>query len=139
MSYLSPVPELSVIGIFDAGVPHRERIVMRPMQAVDLSYFALIVGVQSKTGIIPLNDCFRWLGPKVIGPPSWLVVYTDTGDDVDTSHTTSGEPVHIMHWGRTRTLFIDAGVQLVVGVIRIGGLVSWLAPKPAALLPSFRK
>jgi len=131
MSYIPPIFELSVIGVFDAGVPHKERIVMRPTQAVDLSYFALIIGVQAETGVVPLNDFFRWLGPATIGPPSWLVVYTDSGQDIETTHEDTGEPVHIKHWGRSHTLFPDTTAQVVLGIIKIGGLVSWLAPKPA--------
>lgn len=140
MRYIPPAYELNIVGILDAGVPHRERIVLRPTQPLDLSYYALILGVQTTTGIVPLNDCFRWLGPRVIGPPSWLVVYTDPGQDIDTTHETSGEPVHIVHWGRTHTMFVATGAQLVLGVIRIGGLTTWLAPMPTAgLLPQARK
>ena len=136
MTYIAPVFELSVVGIFDAGVPHKERIVLRPTQAVDLSHFALIIGVNTATGVVPLTDLFRWLGPATIAPPSWLVVYTDPGEDVETVHEQTGEPVHVRHWGKSHTLFIDSEVQIVVGVIKIGGFVSWLAPKPeTSLLP----
>jgi hypothetical protein len=137
MTYVAPVFELSVIGIFDEGIPHQERIILRPTQAVDLSNFALLVGYQAAEGIVPFNDHFRWLGPGVIGPPSWLVIYTDSGTDVETTHQETGEPVFIKHWGRSHTFFNDGPFTLAVGVMRIGGFTSWLAKKP--IPPGYRR
>ena len=131
MTYVAPVFEIAVVGIFDPGVPHKERIILRPTQAVDLSHFALIIGVNTDTGIVPVNDFFRWLGPATIAPPSWLVIYTDSGSDIETEHEQTGEPVFIKHWGKAHTLFINSPLQIVLGVIKIGGIATWFAPKPA--------
>jgi hypothetical protein len=131
VTYTAPVFELSVVGIFDAGVPHQERIVLRPSQAVDLSLFALIIGVNTDTGIVPVSDFFRWLGPATIAPPSWLVIYTDSGNDIETVDEKTAEPIYIKHWGKAHTLFINSPSQIILGVIKIGGLTTWIAPKPA--------
>lgn len=136
MTYVAPIFELSVVAVVDAGVPHRERIILRPTQAVDLSLFALVIGSQTEIGMVPWSDHFRWLGPQTIGPPSWLVIYTDGGQDVESTHEQTGEPVYIKHWGRAHTIFNNTPFPIMVGVLKIGGFVSWIAPKPGQLLPN---
>lgn len=78
--------------------------------------------------MIPFDDSFKWLGPLTIGPPSWLVIHTDSGADVESTHQNTGEPVYIKHWGRPNTVFNATGVPIMLGVIKIGGLVSWIVP-----------
>lgn len=151
MTVVAPVFELTLVGIEDPGVPHKERIVLRPTQAVDLSNFALIVGIYTDTGFVPLKDQFFWVGSMVVAPPCWLVIYTDPGEYVETKHQLTGEPVHIGHWGRPTTMFGASSITadnksypLGVGIMRIGGLSTWFVPPRAptvapSLLPHLRK
>jgi len=144
MTLVAPVFELSLVGIFDPGVPHKERIVLRPTQSVDLSNFALIVGIYINQAFVPLKDQFFWIGSRVVAPPCWLVIYTDTGEYVETKHQETGEPVHIGHWGRATTMFGRSYVTvdnnsypLGVAVLKIGGLSTWSLASPApAVAPS---
>jgi hypothetical protein len=77
MALLSTISELTLVGVADRGVPNKERIVLRPMETVNVGEFALIVGVIStENGFFPLPDLFFWPGNIEISPPSWLYVYT---------------------------------------------------------------
>jgi|SRR6185312_7368450 len=134
MYILPPVHELSVTGIFDAGVPNRERIVLRPTQAVNLAAFALSLCVSQQEGVTPIPDQFFWLGERWVTPPAWIVVFTGPGSFQVSPHQTTNEPVFELHWGRSNTIFGQTGLS--VGLFRLGGLSSYATPSAAPVNPN---
>ncbi len=136
MFVLPPVHELSIVGIFDPGVPNRERVVLRPTEEINLASFALLLSLQtSEGGVTPLPDQFFWFGERWLTPPAWLVVFTGPGSYQEGAHETTGEPVLELHWGRASTCLDLPG--LAVSLVRMSGISSF-APPPAAVLPPIR-
>jgi len=131
MHILPPVHEFGTVGIFDSGVPNRERIVMRPTQILNLAEFALTVSsVDDNGSVTPIPDLFLWLGELWVTPPSWIVVFTGPGSFNQGAHSQTGETVFELHWGRANTIF--GSPNLAVSLLRIGGISSQTAPRFAS-------
>jgi hypothetical protein len=124
MIVLPPIYQLAMLGVADAGVPNRERIVLRPTEQVNLLSFLLVLALRGEDQVIyPLNDNAFWFPDQVIAPPSWLLVYTGVGKPTQTVIPETGQAAYTMHWGKTYTLFNDPRVVPV-----IFGLASLLQP-----------
>ena len=142
MYILPPVHELTIVGVFEAGVPNRERIILRPTEPINLASFALVLTMTGQDGlVIPLPDHFFWLGERWLVPPAWIVVFTGPGRYQEGIHGSSGVPVIELHWGKSSVLFGPPGIA--VSLIRISAIASTILPpaqiaaQPAAsTLPS---
>lgn len=120
---LPVVYELSMIGVVDAAVPNRERIVLRPTQTINLAQFGIILGQKGDNELVtPLLDHFFWFGEFVVQPPCWLVVYTGPGVFSQTRDPVSNETAYSLHWGKTTTVFDLPSIVPVV--VRIGAILS---------------
>jgi hypothetical protein len=103
-----PPLELSLLGLYDAGDPGKERIVLRPTESVNLAQFGILLGYKTENGsIVPLNDHFFWFCEIVVPTPSWIVVFTGEGTFDVIPHAQSGQPVYVFYWGRKQTIFHD--------------------------------
>lgn len=137
---LPPILELSLQGVFDSGVPDRERIVLRPTEDVELTPFAIMLGIKTDGGSVwPIPDQFFWFGNIRVAPPSWIVVHTRVGEFHTTAHPKTGHPVYWMFWGRKEVAFYDERIVPVVfqiGSVLIGGHVTPpVPPPPLQVLP----
>jgi len=110
-----PPLELSLLGLFGAGDPGNERILLRPTEPVNLAQFGILVGYKlSNNNIVPLYDNFFWFGEITVPTPSWIVIYTGQGESRLTKHSQSGQPVYLFYWGREHTLFHDPNVLPII-------------------------
>lgn len=101
-----PITELTIIGVENAGIPNRERIVLRPTELINLAQFGIILGYRQATGITtPWKDNFFWFGELIVEPPSWIFVYTGKGLYQQAILPDSGHKTYSMHWGRDYTVF----------------------------------
>ena len=123
MYLLSSISELSLKGVADRGVPHRERIAVKneSLSAVNLAPYFLMVALQTEAGGIPLNDQLFWFGELTVDPGHWVFVYTGPGTPRLTTTTDTHEGAIVMHWGRPKVLFTD--MSLVPMLSRMGALV----------------
>lgn len=122
MYILPPVHELTFVGLFDAGVPNRERLVLRPTEPLNLAGFALVVSAVGDGGVTPLPDQFFWFGERWVVPPAWIVVFTGPGAFREGAHQETGEPVLELHWGRRNVFLSDP--RLAVSLLRIGAITT---------------
>lgn len=101
-----PIFELSLVGLYDAGIPNRERIVIRPTEKVNLAQFGIILAFRNPNGMTtPIRDNFFWFGELEISPPSWIVVATSEGKYDLLKDPVGGQDIHMFHWGRKTTIF----------------------------------
>jgi hypothetical protein len=113
MYVLPLVSELSLFGVYDANVPNKERVVLRPTQEVSLARFCLLVAVQSaQGGVLPIPDQFLWLGDLIVKPPAWLVVFTGPG--TYNVQQQGPDTIYTFFWGRPSTIFTNPGIMPVV-------------------------
>jgi hypothetical protein len=97
------ISDLSIVGVYDAGVPNAERVYLRAHFDVSLAEYFLMTGYAAGAGFaVPLTDVF-WLGPAAVTANTWLVIYTGPGQDHFTAH--QGDPLMVRHWGKPTTLF----------------------------------
>lgn len=110
---------LAIVGLFDAGVPNRERIVLRPQVEVSLATYGLAVAVGAgDAGGFPLYDNVFWFPDVIVEPPAWIYVYTGAGK-IQQTRGPNNDPALVFHWQRPTTLF--GPEQLVPLLLRIGG------------------
>jgi len=106
--WFEPIVELTIVAVADAGVPNRERIVLRPTQEVNLGQFGMTVGIRNSDNpnlIVPITDFFFWFPNLVVEPPSWLFLYTGKGTYERTTVTGTSETAHVFHWARDTIIF----------------------------------
>jgi hypothetical protein len=113
----SIVSELSIVHLSDPGVPNAERIALRPTQAVNLEDYLLLIGLRPEgMGLIPQHAYY--FGPKIVQPPSWVLVYTGTGTN-RSEVAANGEVLHLFFMNRPQVLL---GKGIAAGIVRIAAV-----------------
>jgi len=122
-----PIYELELLGVFDARIPFKERIVLKATVRVDISSFAVAAGYRtSSQTAIPMRDHFMWLGNQILEAGDWLFLYTSTGNGSVNPIPNSNNKLYIGHWQREHTVFNS---PLIVPLLfRLGGLIIEAAP-----------
>lgn len=96
--------ELELYGVFDAGIPNLERVVLRIAEHVDMASFAVVLGQNMAGGSsLPLQDHFFWFGNALLTPGDWIYLYTGTG--AVTSIELGPNRIYSLYWGKKQTLF----------------------------------
>jgi hypothetical protein len=110
-----PIFHLSVLGVYDAGVPNRERLILRPTEPVNLVQFGVVVCVRTAGGVVPVTDNFFPFLEVEVTPPAWIVLFTCPGNYHMDSHPETGHLVHVFYWQRKQTIFaVPEAVPVVV-------------------------
>lgn len=122
-----PILELSMLGVYEAAVPNRERIILRPTDTVNLAQYCILVGYRTPEGqTIPVWDNMFWFGDLNVSPPGWIILLTGEGETKVDQRTANGQPAHIFYWGRKQTIFNRPDfipVLIQIGSVLIGGQV----------------
>ncbi len=106
MAYPQTYSPLALVGVADAKVANAERVIIRPMELVDLSEYGICVGFLARDQrVYPLNDNVFWFPKVVVAPPSYVFVYTGVGTQARTTVEGTGEDALVFHWGRATTVF----------------------------------
>jgi hypothetical protein len=123
---LPVVTQLNIAGVYDAGIPNSERVLLRALTYVNLGEYYLLTGRPTTPGFaFPLTTDVLWLGPTAVTAGSWIVVYTGPGQDLFSTH--QGQPVIIRHWDKRLTIFHDQQVVPIlihIDAIQIGPRIS---------------
>lgn len=138
---LPAVHELSLVGVADAGVPNQERIILRPMESVNLAPFGLFLGFTNPDGSArPLLDNFFWFGEVIVSPPSWIIVYTGPGEFQQSKLPDREEQAYVYHWGKPATVFGQGMVPLLfrLGAFVAGGAVPAVKPHLPTQFPQHK-
>jgi hypothetical protein len=118
---LPAIHEISIVDVFDRGVPNKERILLKPTETVNLGLFGLYLGrMMPNAMILPQNDNYLWLGDRIVQPPSWIFIYTGRGQFRETKMPLSNQPAYTYHWGKPITIFDDP--QIVPFLMRYSGI-----------------
>jgi hypothetical protein len=113
--FFPPVIDLSMIGVFDAGVPNKERIYLRPTDVIKLTGFGLFLArLDPETGTVrPIHNFCFWFDDREVEPPSWICIYTGKGTPNQTT-TKDGQPHYTYFWGNSSTLFGNPSMTAVL-------------------------
>jgi hypothetical protein len=119
-----PAPaELTVVGLFDAGIANRERVVFRVEAPLHFANFYVGLAIKLNDGNhSPLTDFVYWMGhygkAEWAPPGALIILYTGRGEDLIT--TVADEAyiqAYVMHWGRDKTLMSTADATFVVPMV----------------------
>ena len=98
------ITELSIVGVFDRGVPNQERIVIRVNEPVNLGQYGIMIGIRAWSGFgIPIRDNFLWFGDGIVNRGDWIFIYTGPGKAQTTPLPNTQERLFSIHWGRQNT------------------------------------
>jgi hypothetical protein len=129
MTVLHDIFELEYWGIFDRGIPNKERIVFKPRMRVQLTSFVILVGRKGPNGALQPYFDHAFLFPDVaVEPPTWVFVFTGPGTSVVSVEQYTQEPMQALYWGRTQTIFHDPNI--IAAILRFDGI---LMPPPMNL------
>lgn len=102
------ITELSVIGVFERGVPNQERIVLRVNETVNLGQYGLMIGVRAQDGTaFPIRDNLLWFGDGIVTRDDWIFIYTGPGEPKASTLPNTQERIYTLHWGRGQTILIN--------------------------------
>lgn len=102
---LQDIAELSVVGVYDRGVPNQERIVIHVKQTVNLGQYGIMLGIKGADGTaFPIKDNLLWFGDGVVFEGDWLFIYTGPGQARSTKVPNTVETLYSIHWGRSTTI-----------------------------------
>lgn len=133
---LPTIHEIAIFGVFDRGVPNKERIILRPTEIVDLGGFGLYIGKMMPNNMIwPYPDNFLWLGNLIVQPPAWIFIYTGLGQFQESKLPITGHQAYTYHWGKKFTVFDDP--QSVPVLFKYSGIAIG-QPQPHPTLPPIK-
>lgn len=116
---MSAADEIRVVGVFDAGVPNLERVVLQANTSVELASYCVIVAFKAPLGgpNIPLRDHFFWLGSTTLEAGDWIFLYTAPGTAQLNPLPNAPERLLSLYWHKPQTIFQDR--NLTAGLIRV--------------------
>lgn len=98
--------ELEVYGVFDRGVPNKERIAILAKQPVNIGQHGVMIGIRENSGrALPIKDNLFWFGDAQLNAGDWLFIYTGDGKPSVSELPNSISRIFSIHWGRPKTVF----------------------------------
>ena len=126
------ITELRVEGIYDRGVPNKERVVLRVNTIINMGQFGLFLGVRQQQGAaFPIRDNFFWFGDGYVAAGDWIFVYTGPGEARTSELPGSTQKLYSLHWGRQNTIL--SSPEIVPFLFRMDAVD---IPAETLLLPS---
>lgn len=105
---VNQLSELEIVGVYDRGVPNKERIVVVVEETVNLGQYGLMIGVRAANGLaLPIRDNLFWFGDGIVNKGEWLVIYSGPGKPMVTEMPDSTDKVYSIHWGRENTMLAN--------------------------------
>jgi len=122
MLRLPDITELTLFGVYSAGVPNEERIVLKTNVGINIGQFAVMVAWGTTDGgAIPLPNLSLWLGDQHLDANTWILIYTGQGTRQIGKFGDTNETYVTMHWGNQQTLF--SGANLIPVLFYFNGIV----------------
>ena len=110
--------ELRILGVYDRGIPNKERIVLEALDSINLAQYGLLLAFQVPGyPAVPYQDHFFWLTEREVAPGTLVFIYTGPGEFRETIMPNTLTPVLVMHWGKMQTIL--ANTTVVPTLIRI--------------------
>lgn len=111
MMFSDPLDELAIIGVFDRGIPNKERIVLCANESLELAPYGLMLGIRGSDGFaVPIRDNLLWFGNGLINKGDWIFVYSGPGEPKVTEVPNNTEKMYSVHWGRKKVILSSSEV-----------------------------
>ena len=111
---VSDLVELSVVKVFDSGIPNKENIAICVNEPTNMGQFGLMLGISmSEKMAAPIHDQLYWFGDGSVQAGDWIFLYTGTGSPRTTDEE-DGTKIYTVFWGRETTIFATTQVVPVL-------------------------
>lgn len=132
---LSGIPELTLFGVYDRGVPNQERIAIAVNTYVEMGQFGILLGVAQQDGqAVPIRDNFLWFGTGTVARGDWIFIYSGPGEPRVSEVPNTTNKIYTIHWGRSATILGEPTITPIL--FRVGALNVYAAtpalPSPSA-------
>jgi hypothetical protein len=108
---VNDLTELTVVGVYDRGVPNQERIVIFANLLANLGQYGVMLGLRAAgNSAVPIRDNLYWFGDGLINPGDWIFLYTGPGNATVTNLPNAQERLFSLHWGRPQTVLHNVGI-----------------------------
>ena len=102
---LEDISGLTLVGVFDRGIPNKERIVLRANEIINLGQYGIMIGIRLEEGMAsPIRDNLFWFGDAYVMEGDWIFVYTGPGEGKGAPVPNSQDRLYSIHWGRKETI-----------------------------------
>ncbi len=121
-SFIPLIPELRLLGVFEPGIPNRERIVLKVETKLDIGMYAIVLAQRGQTTghATPLRDSMFWIGSGNVEPNDWFFLFTGAGQQRLIPPEGDNGRLFIEFWGRPQTIFHNS--QIVPVLWRLSGV-----------------
>lgn len=103
--------ELTLVGVYERGIPNQERIVFRATQTVDVGQFGIILGIKNSPGMaVPIRDNFFWFGDGILNDGDWVFLYTCPGKSTGSVIPNTDSKLYTVFWGRKKVVLSDSNI-----------------------------
>jgi len=100
--------ELKILGVYDRGIPNKERIVITVEASVNMGQFGLMLGVRAQNAsATPITDNMFWFGDGFVRKGDMLFLYTGPGHATTNQIPNSLASFYSLHWGKMTTVFAN--------------------------------
>lgn len=122
MIRITDITDIELFGVYDRGVPGKERVVIKVLNDLNIGEYALVIGMQESSGAaVPLYDHFFWFGVGYLKASQWIHVYTGIGRPTSGKGEITKEDIFNVYWGKEKTVFDLKPIVPVL--IKIGEIV----------------
>jgi hypothetical protein len=136
-SYLATIPELTLQGVFERGLPNKEHVVLKAEVPVDLGFYAVVLGLRNpgtEALATPLVDSTYWLGSAEIPAGDWVFLFTGPGTPSKIRSKDNTCDLHLIFWNRKQTIFHDT--RIIPLLWRLNGITIEKSAEPPPVAPT---
>lgn len=110
--------KLEIKSIADAGIPFKERIVLRALKDIDIGNYAILKSGVGTNGREPTSGrkAAYWFPDEKVEAGDLVVLYTKKGSP-RTKALDGGQTVYFFYWGRDEAIWTDSQSGAVLAEI----------------------
>lgn len=129
------IAELTIVDVYDRGVPNQERIALQANEMLNMGQFGIMLGVRaSEDSAYPIKDNLYWFGDGYVSKGDWIFLYTGPGEPRTSEIPNAQNKMYTVHWGRDSTVLGEPNI--VPMLFRVDAVQ---VPVPARALPNQNK
>ena len=108
---------IEILGVRDAGINDRERIILRCRSSVDIGKYLILQGTDlGESGISPRTGHVFWLPDEQVGAGEYVRIYTKAGSNNRTTGTYEKSPAvfHNFYWSKSSAIWAQDKISIIL-------------------------
>ena len=105
------VTELEIVGVFDRGLPNKERIIIYVNDSTNMGQYGIMLGIRTQNAMAtPIADQLFWFGDGIVAKDDVLFIYTGPGVFQHSPFPNSTSTGYSLHWGKASTVLANSTI-----------------------------